>query len=458
MGSTITDKSTYTEGEEIIVSFDYPSRKDSTLYWQIDSVYEEDFNSNDILGSHNGAISLDSNGEASITLSSINDSDYAEYSEFFEIHIHSNSNYPSTFPENANHSSFIGTSNSITLDDWNPNYLKVRRSTQRVSEGQLLLVSLSADNLPSQETLYWQIEQGYNGGEVDNNDFLITNGQVKLDKNNISEIIITPLSDGIEEDHEWFDLYIYLDEAKTDDITSRDFRISDFNESNNILTANNIDSLLINEKYNLYQIKDYDGNYHGLPSATTIDVISAYKYQGLIDINADGTKEAIYTNKESGRWVTASVDSVTGEIDYSDHGEGGTTRIVGIYDDPLIAEGEANNGFLSDGTTPAPANFGVSEEERYVEVNGERIDRLALNSQVRFQNDLESDNLSVKTSGDYDDDGVNEVYWKTNDGTAYLRALMHDDGNIRYANYQSEAQMTDYLTTQGHESVVDEIV
>ena len=48
--------------------------------------------------------------------------------------------------------------------------------------------------------------------------------------------------------------------------------------------------------------------------------------------------------------------------------------------------------------------------------------------------------------------------WKTNDGTAYLRALMHDDGNIRYANYQSEAQMTDYLTTQGHESVVSEIV
>ena len=48
--------------------------------------------------------------------------------------------------------------------------------------------------------------------------------------------------------------------------------------------------------------------------------------------------------------------------------------------------------------------------------------------------------------------------WKTVDGIAYLRALMHDDGNIRYANYQSEVQMTDYLTTQGHESVVGEIV
>ena len=35
---------------------------------------------------------------------------------------------------------------------------------------------------------------------------------------------------------------------------------------------------------------------------------------------------------------------------------------------------------------------------------------------------------------------------------------MHDDGNIRYANYQSEEQMTDYLTTQGHDNVVGDIV
>jgi hypothetical protein len=108
--------------------------------------------------------------------------------------------------------------------------------------------------------------------------------------------------------------------------------------------------------------------------------------------------------------------------------------------------------------TPAPANFGVSDEERYVEVNGETVDRLALNSQVRFQNDLEIDNLSAKHSGDYDGDGVNEVYWKTNDETAYLRALMHDDGNIRYANYQSVDQMNEYLTAQGHESVIAEII
>ena len=79
-------------------------------------------------------------------------------------------------------------------------------------------------------------------------------------------------------------------------------------------------------------------------------------------------------------------------------------------------------------------------------------------SQYRFQNDLLIDNLTVKTSGDFDSDGVQEVYWKTADGSAYLRSLMHSDGNIRYANYQSEEQMSNYLTTNGYESVISEIV
>ena len=35
---------------------------------------------------------------------------------------------------------------------------------------------------------------------------------------------------------------------------------------------------------------------------------------------------------------------------------------------------------------------------------------------------------------------------------------MHADGNIRYANYQSETQMSEYLATQGHESVIAEII
>ncbi len=48
--------------------------------------------------------------------------------------------------------------------------------------------------------------------------------------------------------------------------------------------------------------------------------------------------------------------------------------------------------------------------------------------------------------------------WKTNEGTAYLRTLMHDDGNIRYANYQSEEQMSEYLTNNGLGDSITEII
>ena len=35
---------------------------------------------------------------------------------------------------------------------------------------------------------------------------------------------------------------------------------------------------------------------------------------------------------------------------------------------------------------------------------------------------------------------------------------MHADGNIQYSNYQSEEQMSEYLTANGNESVISEIV
>ena len=152
-----------------------------------------------------------------------------------------------------------------------------------------------------------------------------------------------------------------------------------------------------------------------------------YKYKGEVDLNGDGVKEKVFTNKISGRWASLEVDPTTGKTNYSDHGEGGGTRVVGIYNDPLVLSGEIEKGSDHD-------------------------------SQTRFQNDLWADNLSLGVGGDFDSDGTDEVYWRTNDGTAYLRALMHADGNIQYSNYQSEAQMTDYLTDNGYSSVVSEIV
>ena len=221
-------------------------------------------------------------------------------------------------------------------------------------------------------------------------------------------------------------------------------------------TPVSVTSYEIGKETTLNSIKDYDGNLHAGDNLTA--TASSYKYQGMLDVNGDGVFETIFTNKSSKRWVTAKVDSNTGQIDFDDNGAGGGTRVVGIYADPLIAEGENNGGYLSDGVTPAPANFGVSDADRYVVVSGETIDRLALNSQVRFQNDLEIDNLQAKHSGDYDSDGIHEVYWKTADGTAYLRSLMHADGNIRYANYQSLNQMVDYLTNNGDSSAISDIL
>ena len=189
----------------------------------------------------------------------------------------------------------------------------------------------------------------------------------------------------------------------------------------------NISDHQVGTSYHLEYIKDYDGNLHANTGSVSDATKTSYKYQGLIDVNNDGVKEAIYTNKESGRWVTGSIDSSTGEIDYEEHGQGGTTRVVGIYIDPLVTSGEVEQ-------------FGPHDSQR------------------RFQNDLKIDNLIAKTSGDYDGDGFQEVYWKTNDGTAYLRALMHADGNIQYANYQNAEQMSDYLTSRGFQSEISNII
>ena len=187
----------------------------------------------------------------------------------------------------------------------------------------------------------------------------------------------------------------------------------------------NINSFSVGEKYNLENIRDFDGSLHAGDNLESTP--SSYKYQGTLDVNNDTSFEAIFTNDSSGRWVTASIDSENAEINYSLYGKGGTTRVVGIYIDPLVTSGDVIAGSDHD-------------------------------SQRRFQNDLKIDNLNVKAAGDYDADGFQEVYWKTSDNTAYLRALMHADGNIQYANYQNETQVREYLTNNGYSSEISDIV
>ncbi len=133
-------------------------------------------------------------------------------------------------------------------------------------------------------------------------------------------------------------------------------------------------NMVIGERDILTGIKDYDGNLHGFLGEAPSTVKSSYKYQGKLDVNADGVIEAIYTNQNSGRWVTASIDPITGGFNYGKHGKGNSTRIVGIYEDPLVKAGLV---------------------EKDSDLDGSRT----------FINDLKLDNLILKTVGDYDGDG-----------------------------------------------------
>ena len=227
--------------------------------------------------------------------------------------------------------------------------------------------------------------------------------------------------------------------------TTTTLRISDLRSTNNdgVDTIQNIENIefsnigasiedlcgetqlkmIKGQQEKLTLIRDYDANLHGFLDNIPNNVLNGYKYQGKLDVNNDGVTEAVYTNQVSGRWVTASIDSITGLIDYSKHGAGETTRIVGIYQDPLVSAGLVEKDGPFDGSRT-------------------------------FTNDIKLDNLILKTVGDYDGDGFQEVYWSKVDNTAYLRAVMHADGNIQYANYQNLTQMTDYLTSHGFADTV----
>ncbi len=157
-------------------------------------------------------------------------------------------------------------------------------------------------------------------------------------------------------------------------------------------------------------IRDFDGN--------ALGGNGSWLRIGSADVNGDGDVDQILVNRTIGRFATIGT-APDGLVYFSDHSWAGETRVAGIYIDPLVASGQVVAGSAND-------------------------------SQRRFQNDLQIENINrVLGANDYDNDGVWEVYFALTDGTAYLRALMHADGNIRYANYQSQQQVIDYLTANG---------
>ncbi|WP_324073150.1 MAG: hypothetical protein RSE14_09630 [Erythrobacter sp.] len=157
-------------------------------------------------------------------------------------------------------------------------------------------------------------------------------------------------------------------------------------------------------------IRDFDGN--------ALGGNGGWLRIGQADVNGDGDIDQILVNRSIGRFATVGT-APDGLVYFNDHGWAGETRVAGIYIDPLVEAGIVAPGSDQD-------------------------------SQRRFQNDLQIENINrVLGANDYNRDGIQEVYFALTDGTAYLRALMHADGNIRYANYQSQQEVIDYLTANG---------
>lgn len=160
----------------------------------------------------------------------------------------------------------------------------------------------------------------------------------------------------------------------------------------------------------LNNILDFDGN--------SLGGNGSWLRIGAADVNADGDIDQILVNDALGRFATVGT-APDGLVYFDDNGWAGETRVAGIYVDPLVQSGDVER-------------FGPND------------------SQQRFQNDLGIENINrVLGADDYDGDGLQDVYFALTDGSAYLRAVMEADGNIRYANYQSQEQVIEFLSANG---------
>jgi len=356
--------------------------------------------------------------------------------------------------------------NIEVIDIVEPTYSIKINSTSIPREGENLITTVYTENIDYGTNIIWKLtgigidESDFSLGHISGNSLTGDDGSFSFEH--------TLLNDQVVEGTETINVELFSDISMKDQIEGEytSFQIKDAPITKQVadpMSGEIIDTDLYSEGQvnDLQYLCDYDGNLQGIVNTNELSNnqieelghASNYFYQTMIDVNGDGNQEMIFTNDKSGRWATVSIDSITGFVDFTDYDQGGSTRIVGVYEDTLVQEGIDNNGYLSDGITPAPVSDPV-DPNRYL--GG--IDRLELNSQYRFQNDIQNDNLIPRNSGDYDDDGVYEVYWKTADETAYLRALMHEDGNIQYANYQDQIQMSEYLTFHGHEKEISNII
>ena len=161
-------------------------------------------------------------------------------------------------------------------------------------------------------------------------------------------------------------------------------------------------------------LRDFDGN--------NLGTADRWELKGYAAVVQNGGLDYILVNPAIGRFAEVQPLAGSGTVDLNRHGAGGDSRVVGIYEDPLIKLGVVQKGSPFD-------------------------------SQVRFQNDLLADRLQVLGAADYDQDTFTELFFKVQNNASshaddvYLRAIMQVDGNIQYANYMNATQFGSYMAT-----------
>ena len=144
-----------------------------------------------------------------------------------------------------------------------------------------------------------------------------------------------------------------------------------------------------------------------------------WRFVGGLDAGpADGVENVYMAQVEGApRWATLFVSDGTADLD--DVSAGAGSYVLPEYVDPLVPPGH-----------------------RY-------------NSQGRFEADTRSGNINgILGVGDYDGDGGQEIYFSLANGHAVLHMYMNDDRSFRYANYQSEQDLIDFMSANGVDASV----
>jgi hypothetical protein len=157
------------------------------------------------------------------------------------------------------------------------------------------------------------------------------------------------------------------------------------------------------------QLLDYNGN--------ALGGVGQWYMLGAASVQPGAAPSYILIDPTTGRWAEVGLQP-NGTINFQDNGDNGNTRVVGIYQDPLVAAGIVAPNSPDD-------------------------------SQTRFLADVQADRLDLLGSVyDQENGGMDLMFQLTNSSDVYLRAILFPDGNIQYANYVTGAQLTSWATSQ----------